>query len=297
MSVAKHTLPILVCDENPHARKLVAEVLIGAGYLTVHFASNGLEMLKSTEEHNPRIVLTSSRIPGISGLEYTRLIRAGHNKVSRVTSVIVMTDTPTTSFLTAARDAGVDEMLVRPFNGAGLLARVEAVLARPRRFVESTSYVGPCRRRRMLEEYGGPQRRASNANESPNASEGGPAWEAPPNRALMRACVERITQLTQPLKDGNRDGLRALLGAVRECELLADEVSDKPAHEAARSMTRYLNAMSVPGMFDPQVAVMHVDALGQLCVLGGAQQGVRDKMASDLVAMVDKRLGHKTVAA
>ena len=130
-------IPFLVCDDNLHTRRLVADVLAGAGFERVYYANDGEELLKVCTELHPRIVITSSRIPGISGLDFTRTIRNGHGGVPRSLSIIIMTDTPTQKFLDAARAAGVDEMLVRPFNGAALLARVEAVLLRPRRFVES----------------------------------------------------------------------------------------------------------------------------------------------------------------
>ena len=70
-------------------------------------------MLEQTVEYEPRIVITTSRLPEMSGLEYTRLIRGGYKNVSRLLSIIVMTDTPTKAFLDAAQASGVDEMLVR----------------------------------------------------------------------------------------------------------------------------------------------------------------------------------------
>lgn len=287
MSPKTRCIQFLVCDENPHTRRLVADVLAGAGFEKVQFASDGKELLKLTVEFQPRIVITTSRVPEISGLEYTRIIRAGYENVSRALSIIVMTDTPTQKFIEAARQSGVDEMLVRPFTGAALLSRVEAVLLRPRRFVESVNYVGPCRRRRMLDEYGGPMRRFTDPlEESAKAP-----WEAESNRDLVRNCVTRISELSIALSPGDRRKLREVFAAVRDTEQLADDVRDKAMGDAARSLGRYIAAVGGAGAVDPEVLTTHIDAMQQLGALGSAQCAEREELVRGLVAVVDKRLG------
>lgn len=286
-------IQFLVCDENGFTRKLVADVLAGAGFEKVQIANDGLELLTLSVEFMPRVVITSSRIPGISGLEYTRMIRAGYGTVNRATSVIVMTDTPTQKFLDAARAAGVDEMLVRPFNGAALLSRVEAVLLRPRRFVESVSYTGPCRRRRMLQDYEGPLRRFTDPLEDMEK----PLWEAEGNRELVRRCVTRISELATNLSPGDRRKLREVYAAVKDTEQLADDVRDQHMGDAARSLGRYITAVGGSGAVDQDVLTTHIDALQKLCVLNSEYQAEREELVKGLVAVVDKRLGRKTQGA
>jgi two-component system, chemotaxis family, chemotaxis protein CheY len=277
----------LVCDENPFTRRLVADVLSGAGFEKVQFARDGIELMKFTPEFQPRIVITTSRVPGISGLEYTRMIRSGYRGVDRTLSIIVMTDTPTTKFIEAAREAGADELLVRPFNGQALLARVEAVLLRPRRFVESLEYVGPCRRRRMIEDYGGPMRRFTDPLEGAEK----PLWEHETNRALVRQCVTRISELAAGLSPGDRRKLREVYAAVRDTEQLADDVRDQFMGDAARSLGRYITAVGGAGAVDPEVLSTHIDALQKLGVLGSDYHAQREELVRGLVKVVDKRLG------
>lgn len=288
MSLGKN-FGVLICDESFHIRRLVADVLASAGIEQVHFASTGDEMLKLTIETHPRIVITSSRIQGISGLEFTRRVREGLHNVPRATSVIVMTDTPTQKFLTAAREAGVDEMLVRPFNGAAVLARVEAVILRPRRFVESVNYVGPCRRRRMLEDYGGPLRRFTD----PLEDVGKAPWEAETNRELVRTCVTRISELADTLSAGDRRKLREIFAAVQDTEQLADDVRDQSMGDAARSLARYISAVGGAAVVDNEVLTTHIDAMQSLGKLGAEHHDAREELVKGLVAVVDKRLGRK----
>lgn len=286
----KKRLPILVCDDNSHTRRLVGDVLASNGFEWVVSASSGDELLKLTAEFNPKIVITSSRVPGISGLEYTRTIRDGFNKVSRATSIIVMTDTPTQKFIDAARASGVDEMLVRPFNAGALLARIEAVLLRPRRFVESANYVGPCRRRRMLEEYGGPMRRFTDPLESLEK----PLWEAESNRELVRQCLMRISELASGLTANDRRKLREVYAAVRETEQLADDMRDQALGDAARSLSRYISAVGGAGAVDQETLSTHLDAMQKLILLGSEFSAEREELVAGLVKVVDKRLGRKS---
>jgi DNA-binding response OmpR family regulator len=286
-------IQFLLCDDNQYTRRLVSEVLAGVGFEKVQFASSGAELLKLTVEFQPKIVITSSRVPALSGLEFTRIVRGGYATVPRSLPIIVMTDTPTTKFLEAAREAGVDEMLMRPFTGNAVLSRVEAVLLRPRRLVESVNYVGPCRRRRMLEDYEGTRRRFTDPLEEVEK----PLWEAEGNRELVRLCVTKISELSLGLAPGDRRKLREIYGAVRDTELLADEVRDKSLGDAARSLARYISAIGAAGEVDPDVVTTHIDAIQKLGYLAAQHINEREQLVHGLVAVVDKRLGRKDAAA
>ncbi|MEZ5960682.1 MAG: response regulator [Hyphomonadaceae bacterium] len=286
----KKRLPVLVCDDNGYTRRLVADVLASNGFDSVTFATTGDELLKLAQEIRPKIVITSSRVPGMSGLEFTRAIRMGVGEVNRATSIIVMTDTPTQKFMDASRESGVDEMLVRPFNAGALLARVEAVLIRPRRFVESVTYVGPCRRRRMLDDYEGPMRRFTDPLEDNEK----PLWEAETNRALVRQCVTRISELAGQLSEKDRRKLREVYAAVRETEQLADDVRDQSLGDSARSLSRYISAVGGSGAIDQEVLSTHIDAMQKLSLLGSEFTTEREALVTGLVAVVDKRLGRKS---
>ncbi|MGD2132611.1 MAG: response regulator [Maricaulaceae bacterium] len=289
---SKSSVQFVICDDNMHTRRLVADVLGGVGFERMQFASTGHELLELTQEFLPSVVITSSRVPGISGLEYTRKVRAGMGSVSRVTSIIVMTDTPTPKFLDAARDSGVDEMLARPFTGEALLTRVEAVLLRPRRLVESVNYVGPCRRRRMLDEYEGPMRRFTDPLEEVNKA----PWEAETNRELVRTCVTKISELARNLDPSDRRKLREIYAAVRDAEQLADDVRDEAMGDSARSLQRYISAVGATGMLDTEVITTHIDAMQQLGALGSDHPEERAKLVTGLHAVVDKRLRRKSAA-
>lgn len=280
-------IPFLIADSDQHSRMLLSEVLRAAGYFLIHTARDGNELLEKSIEYRPRVVFTGSRIPGISGLEYTRLIRAGYADLSRQTSIIVMTDTPTKAFLQAAQESGVDEMLARPFSSQAVLLRLKAVLDRPREFVDSASYVGPCRRRRMIDEYRGPKRRFTDpldddANLAP--------WEIESNRAVVRACVRRISELAVNLTPGDRRKLREVYAAVKETEATADNFRDQLMGDSARSLGRYLVGVGASGLIELEVLTTHIDAMHTLGVLSNQHHSEREHLIRGLKALVDKKL-------
>ena len=43
----------------------------------------------------------------------------------------------------SAKDAGVNEFVLKPISAAALYAKIDAVLLRPKRFIESAAYFGP----------------------------------------------------------------------------------------------------------------------------------------------------------
>jgi DNA-binding response OmpR family regulator len=59
-----------------------------------------------------------------------------------------------------ARDAGIDEYLIKPLTTASLCQKLEAVLQRRRPFIECDGYMGPDRRRRTAP-YPGQERRGA----------------------------------------------------------------------------------------------------------------------------------------
>ena len=284
----------LIADSDPHSRNLLAEVLRAANYFMITTVRDGKELLERTVETNPRVIITASRIPGISGLEFTRMIRAGFKDVSRQTSIIVMTDTPTKAFLDAAQQSGVDEMLARPFSSQAVMVRVKSVLERPREFIDCAVYVGPCRRRRMIDDYSGPLRRfVDPLGGDPNCMA---PWESEPNRIAVRACVKKISELSAGLTPGDRRKLREIYFAVKEAEAKSDEVKDQMMGDAARSLGRYITAIGANGVADPEVLTTHIDAMHTLGVLTSKHHAERENLTAGLKKVVDKRLARARVA-
>jgi hypothetical protein len=155
-------------------------------------------------------------------------------------------------------------------------------------FVDSAKYVGPCRRRRMVEDYDGPLRRFVDPMDD---MPGAPAWEAESNRAVVRICVQKISELAKVLSSGDRKKLREIYSAVKETESVADVTRDLMLAMAARSLGRYITAIGANGVLDDEVVSTHIDAMHTLGMLTSAQHEERQKLVDGLARIVDKKLG------
>jgi CheY-like chemotaxis protein len=269
-------------------------VLRGAGVEQVYAARGGRELVQHTIEFNPHVVITTSRLPELSGLDFTRRVRDGLASVPRDLPIIVMTNTATKAFLEAAMMSGVDEMLVRPFTGEAVLERIAAAMKRKREFVDSATYVGPCRRRRTREDYSGPMRRFMDPIDD---MPGAPLWESETHRQAVRKCVQKISELMVGLSAGDRQKLREVFSAVKETESLADESRDQALGAAARSLGRYIVAIGAGGVIDEETVRTHIDAMHSLSLLSSAEYAERERMVEGLSRIVDKKLGRRVDAA
>ncbi len=73
---------VLVVDDHPETRDLVCTVAAGIdSFAVVGEAASGEEALEATAALSPRLVIMDRRMPGIDGLEATRLLKARHPEV------------------------------------------------------------------------------------------------------------------------------------------------------------------------------------------------------------------------
>lgn len=279
---------ILIADDGGHTRRLMVDVLKNAGFSKFVCPGPEDDLRHQIEVNVPQIVIIPGLLGSIDPFELVRDVRAGKTRVSRTLPIILYTSLMTQAMLGAARSAGVDEMLVLPFSASALLSRIEAVLQRPRAFIECKVYRGPCRRRRMLEDYGGPLRRFTDPLEDENALA---PWEAESNKALVRLAVEKISKLSDTLSVSDRRKLREIYAAAKDTEDLADDLKDVQLGDSARSLGRYIVAIRADGEIDPEVVATHIDAMQKLCMLDSSAIKERQQLADGLVAVVDKRLG------
>ena len=66
---------ILIVEDNELNMRLFNDVLQASGYQTLQTGDDS-EAVTLTEEHRPDLILMDMRLPGISGLEATQIIKA-----------------------------------------------------------------------------------------------------------------------------------------------------------------------------------------------------------------------------
>jgi two-component system KDP operon response regulator KdpE len=115
---------ILVVDDEPQIRRVMRTTLIAEGY-QVSDARTGNDALELLRAGKYDLVLLDVNMPGISGIETCREIRAGS-----ALPIIIVTVRDKERDKLQAFDAGADGYVTKPFNLPELLARIRAVLRR-----------------------------------------------------------------------------------------------------------------------------------------------------------------------
>ena len=162
-------LRALVAEDNEHMRILLRALLNAVGIRRIKECADGADALAALSLFEPEFVITDLSMARMDGIEFTRAVRALPKPSLNTVPIIMVTGHTERARIEAARDAGVTELLVKPVSAQALFARIEEIVLRPRPFVRAGGYYGPDRRRHAKPNYAGPWRRATDAQNAPDA--------------------------------------------------------------------------------------------------------------------------------
>lgn len=117
---------ILIVDDEPQIVRVLTTGLIANGYDT-RYADNGFDALEIAASWSPDVIVTDLVMPGMTGLELCRQIRAESE-----TPIVVLSVKGEEGIKVEALDAGADDYVTKPFGIEELLARLRAVQRRSR---------------------------------------------------------------------------------------------------------------------------------------------------------------------
>jgi two-component system cell cycle response regulator DivK len=119
--ITENPPPILVIEDQALNRKVVRIVLQSEGYEVIE-ASDAAEALACLEENVPALILMDIALPGQSGEELTRQIKADPNWCS--IPIIALTAAAMSGDRERLLKAGCDDYLSKPIDTQVLLKRV-----------------------------------------------------------------------------------------------------------------------------------------------------------------------------
>jgi DNA-binding response OmpR family regulator len=117
-------LRILVVDDDENLRRLIAAYLEKEGYQVAQ-AADGRAALVQLREGAPNLVVLDLMLPGLSGIEVAKQIRAKGS-----IPILMLTAKGSEEDILEGFESGADDYLVKPFSPKVLVARVRAVLRR-----------------------------------------------------------------------------------------------------------------------------------------------------------------------
>ena len=116
---------VLIADDEPNLRLLV-NATIASESIAVLEAGDGDEAWEMIEQYHPELVLLDVQMPGQTGVELTRKIRATPGLSA--TRVVILTSKAQAADIAAGLAAGADLYLTKPFSPLSLLTYVEQTL-------------------------------------------------------------------------------------------------------------------------------------------------------------------------
>ena len=134
-SIAPNPPRILVVDDEAPIVELVASYLEREGWL-VEKAGDGLTALEAIRETAPDAVVLDLMLPGMDGIEVCRQMRVFSDAY-----VLMLTARSEEIDRIVGLTVGADDYLAKPFSPRELVARLKALLRRPRS--ESGAAAGP----------------------------------------------------------------------------------------------------------------------------------------------------------
>jgi two-component system phosphate regulon response regulator PhoB len=118
---------VLVVEDEPAIQELIAYNLKQAGHQPLR-ADNAEQAMRLVQDALPDLVLLDWMLPGLSGIELARRLRA--DKRTKAVPIIMLTARADEQDKLTGLDTGADDYIVKPFSPRELNARVKAVLRR-----------------------------------------------------------------------------------------------------------------------------------------------------------------------
>lgn len=157
---------ILVIDSSPQITGLFKNMLQEFGFSKIYTANNGFQgvhilrevrinliitdwelNISSETKETASNVITHKDILPISGVDFVRRLRQSAHSPNPFIPVIMFADAVEKIQILKARDAGANEIVMKPLSAEELCKRIMHIIDHPRIFVTADAYKGPCRRR------------------------------------------------------------------------------------------------------------------------------------------------------
>jgi two-component system, chemotaxis family, chemotaxis protein CheY len=125
MMALDFSMPILVVDDYQTMVRIIRNLLKQLGFEDVDDASDGTAAIDKMRGRKYGLIISDWNMEPMTGYELLRQVRA--DDILRQTPFIMVTAESKTENVIAAKKAGVNNYIVKPFNAQTLKSKIEAV--------------------------------------------------------------------------------------------------------------------------------------------------------------------------
>ncbi|MBN8955195.1 MAG: response regulator [Rhizobiales bacterium] len=122
-----HAMPVLVVDDYSTMIRIIRNLLRQLGFENVDDASDGSAALTKMRNRRYGLVISDWNMEPMTGYELLKQVRAAP-EFSRTPFIMVTAEAKTENVI-AAKKAGVNNYIVKPFNAQTLKTKIETVFA------------------------------------------------------------------------------------------------------------------------------------------------------------------------
>jgi two-component system chemotaxis response regulator CheY len=119
------SIPVLVVDDHSTMVRIIRNLLQQLGFKAIDEASDGAAALAKLRDKRFGLVISDWNMAPMSGYELLKQVRADRRLAA--TPFIMVTAESKTENVVAAKRAGVDNYIVKPFNAETLRHKIEAI--------------------------------------------------------------------------------------------------------------------------------------------------------------------------
>jgi two-component system chemotaxis response regulator CheY len=118
--------PVLVVDDYQTMIRIIRNLLKQLGFENVDEAADGVEALAKMRDKKYGLVISDWNMEPMTGYELLREVRS--DEILKPTPFIMVTAESKTENVIAAKKAGVNNYIVKPFNAQTLKSKMASVL-------------------------------------------------------------------------------------------------------------------------------------------------------------------------
>lgn len=157
---------ILILISSERAGDLVKRLFMNLGFTSLYMAYDAAEAVQYLRDMQLHLIITDEDLKvspshrgdnqsstthetlGLSGIQFVHRLRSASSSPAPFIPVLMLMDHARDREVKLARDAGVNEIVLKPLEARNFCERIIEMIDHPHPYITADSYRGPCRRRK-----------------------------------------------------------------------------------------------------------------------------------------------------